>query len=82
MYHEPPQQKGTKVTATTPGRPDSDLLTPLEVACLFGRDTHTITRWDLAGKFPPGTVIRTLGGHRRYHRAGVQALLNQRKARS
>ena len=48
------------------------LLTPAEVAALFRVDPKTVTRWAKAGKL---TSIRTLGGHRRYREAEVQALL-------
>jgi len=54
----------------------ADLLTPGEVADLFRVDPKTVTRWAKAGRFPPGTVVRTLGGHRRYRASLVQALLN------
>lgn len=49
------------------------LLTPAEVAKLFRVDPKTVTRWAKAGKL---TAIRTLGGHRRYRKSEVQALLN------
>lgn len=48
------------------------LLTPAEVATMFGVDPKTVTRWAKSGKL---TSIRTLGGHRRYREAEVQALL-------
>ena len=48
------------------------LLTPAEVAKMFRVDPKTVTRWAKAGKL---TAIRTLGGHRRYRRSEVQALL-------
>ena len=48
------------------------LLTPTEVAKMFRVDPKTVTRWAKAGKL---TAIRTLGGHRRYRRSEVQALL-------
>jgi DNA-binding transcriptional MerR regulator len=51
------------------------LLTPGEVAELFRVDPKTVTRWDNAGLFPPGSVIRTLGGQRRFKAAAVQELL-------
>lgn len=50
------------------------LLTPAEVATLFRVDPKTVTRWAKAGKL---TAIRTLGGHRRYRKSEVQALLAQ-----
>jgi excisionase family DNA binding protein len=52
--------------------PDDDLLTPREVAELFGVRTTTIARWARDGRLDP---IRTPGGHRRYSRANVQAVL-------
>ena len=48
------------------------LLTPAEVAKMFRVDPKTVTRWAKAGKL---TAIRTLGGHRRYRRSEVLALL-------
>ena len=57
------------------------LLTPAEAAKLFRVDPKTVTRWAKAGKL---TAIRTLGGHRRYRRSEVQALLgiDAKEARS
>lgn len=52
--------------------PDDELLTPREVAELFGVRTTTIARWARDGRLDP---IRTPGGHRRYSRAGVRALV-------
>ena len=47
--------------------PDAEiLLTPREVAELFGVDPKTVTRWAKAGKL---TSIRTLGGHRRFRKS-------------
>jgi excisionase family DNA binding protein len=58
-------------------RPDiqaeSRLLTPAEVAALFRVDPKTVTRWAQRGKI---RSIRTLGGHRRYSEAEVQAFLD------
>lgn len=51
---------------------DDALLTPGEVAAKFRVDPKTVTRWANAGKL---TALRTLGGHRRYRRAEVEALL-------
>jgi excisionase family DNA binding protein len=53
------------------------LLTPAEVAALFRVDPKTVTRWAKAGKL---TSIRTLGGHRRYREAEIQAFLNRTPA--
>jgi len=57
------------------------LLTPAEVAKMFRVDPKTVTRWAKAGKL---TAIRTLGGHRRYRRSEVRALLgiDAKEARS
>jgi excisionase family DNA binding protein len=54
-----------------------DLLKPREVAELFGVRTTTIARWAREGKLTP---FRTPGGHRRYSRAGIQALLDEEAA--
>jgi len=52
--------------------PDTDdLLTPREVAELFGVRTTTIARWARAGRLKP---LRTPGGHRRYNREAIQRL--------
>lgn len=51
-----------------------ELLTPGEVAKLFGVDPKTVTRWASAGKLSPQ---RTLGGHRRYRATEVYALLEK-----
>lgn len=55
----------------TPTNPP-DLLTPAEVASLFRVDPKTVTRWAKAGKI---SARRTLGGHRRFLRTEVEALL-------
>lgn len=49
-----------------------DLMTPAEVANLFRVDPKTVNRWAVAGRL---ASVRTLGGHRRYFRAEVEALL-------
>ncbi len=49
-----------------------NLLTPSEVAQLFRVDPKTVTRWAATGKL---TAMRTLGGHRRFDKAEVMALL-------
>jgi excisionase family DNA binding protein len=48
------------------------LLTPGEVALMFGVDPKTVTRWAVAGRLGS---IRTPGGHRRYRASEVTALL-------
>ena len=55
------------------------LLTPSEVARLFRVDPKTVTRWAKAGKI---TAIRTLGGHRRYRKSEIQALIDVQKMES
>lgn len=47
-----------------------ELLTPREVAAVFGVDPKTVTRWAQQGKLP---FVRTLGGHRRFPAAEVRA---------
>ncbi|HET6818469.1 MAG TPA: BldC family transcriptional regulator [Mycobacteriales bacterium] len=49
------------------------LLTPAEVAGLFGVDSATVTRWARAGRL---TAVRTLGGHRRFLEREVRARLS------
>lgn len=51
---------------------DDKLMTPREVAKLFGVDPKTLTRWANEGKIPS---LRTLGGHRRYRESVVKAML-------
>lgn len=48
------------------------LMTPGEVARLFRVDPKTVTRWSAAGKL---TCVRTLGGHRRFRKSEIDALL-------
>lgn len=48
------------------------LLTPGEVASLFRVDPKTVTRWAKAGRL---ASVRTMGGHRRFHRAEVEKQL-------
>ena len=55
------------------------LLSPAEVAALFRVDTQTVTRWADAGKL---TVLRTLGGHRRYPESEIRTLLGRRDSGS
>jgi len=46
------------------------LLTPSEVAGLFRVEVKTVGRWADAGLLP---AIRTVGGHRRFRSADVDA---------
>lgn len=56
-----------------PKSPDADsLLTPREVAELFGVRTTTIARWSRAGRLTP---MRPPGGHRRYSQGEVRQVL-------
>ena len=65
-------RKGHKLMSMQRPPEQEVLLTPAEVAKMFRVDPKTVTRWAKAGKL---TAIRTLGGHRRYRRSEVQALL-------
>lgn len=51
---------------------EDDLLTPREVAQLLGVRTTTVARWAREGRLD---AMLTLGGHRRYRRSTVTALL-------
>lgn len=55
----------------------NDLLTPAEVAALFRVNPKTVTRWARAGKI---SAIRTLGGHRRFRRGEIAAVLRSEEA--
>src|SRR5688500_2576731 len=50
-----------------------EYLTPAAVAAVFFVDPRTVTRWATAGKL---TAIRTPGGHRRFVRSEVLALVD------
>jgi excisionase family DNA binding protein len=50
-----------------------EYLTPAAVAAIFYVDPKTVTRWATAGKL---TAIRTPGGHRRFVRSEVLALVD------
>jgi excisionase family DNA binding protein len=49
-----------------------ELLTPGEVASIFKVDAKTVTRWAVTGRI---SSYRTVGGHRRYEKSEVKALL-------
>ncbi|MFF4990103.1 BldC family transcriptional regulator [Streptosporangium saharense] len=53
--------------------PAERLLTPGEVAYIFGVDPKTVNRWSLAGRIPS---LKTPGGQRRYRETDINALLN------
>ena len=73
----------TELGATTGRRfvmVDTDrLLTPGEVAQLFGVNRQTVSRWATRGFLG---VIVTPGGHRRYRESEVNALLADSTARN
>ena len=48
-------------------------LTPKQAAAVLHVDTQTIARWEQARKIGS---IRTVGGHRRYRRSEIYALLH------
>ena len=55
-------------------RPEfEDLLTPAEVGLKFRVDPKTVTRWAKDGKV---ACFTTLGGHRRYRAADIQAAID------
>jgi excisionase family DNA binding protein len=56
----------------TPDVVHEPLLTPAEVATAFKVDARTVARWAKAGRLG---FTWTPGGHRRYSRAEVTALL-------
>jgi excisionase family DNA binding protein len=49
-----------------------NLMSPAEVAQVFRVTVKTVTRWADAGKL---VTVRTPGGHRRFQRAEIDALL-------
>jgi excisionase family DNA binding protein len=53
---------------------DDALLTPAQVAALFGVGGKTVTRWARSGRLP--AAVCTVGGHRRYRWADVVAALD------
>ena len=55
----------------------SVLMTPAEVAALFGVDPKTVQRWAKTGRL---SSIKTPGGHRRYRPTEVYALLAELSA--
>ncbi|MGD9527214.1 BldC family transcriptional regulator [Pseudonocardia sp.] len=54
--------------------PGDRLLTPGEVAALFGVDPRTVARWATSGRIG---ALRTPGGHRRYRESDVRRLLGR-----
>ena len=56
-----------------PVESQDELLTPAGVAAILHVDPKTVTRWAAAGKL---AAVRTPGGHRRYLRSEVLALVS------
>ncbi len=54
------------------GSEPDELLTPRDVAELFGVDTSTIKRWAQQGQL---RAVETPGGHRRYRRKDIEDAL-------
>ena len=52
---------------------DKELMTPGEVAAVFSVDPKTVTRWAQQGLI---RSIRTPGGHHRFFRTDVDAIVN------
>jgi excisionase family DNA binding protein len=50
----------------------TEMMTPAQVAAEFGVNSKTVTRWARSGKVG---CIRTPGGHRRFRRSDIEALL-------
>lgn len=50
------------------------LLTPGEVATIFGVDPTTVSNWAKSGKLQ---AIRTLGGHRRFRVSEVRSVFRE-----
>jgi excisionase family DNA binding protein len=56
---------------------DDKLLTPAEVARMFHVSPKTVTRWARSGKLH---AIKTLGGHRRFHRSEIERAIEAEDA--
>jgi excisionase family DNA binding protein len=54
------------------GYDDDAVLTPSEIAAMFGVNRKTVTRWADERKLPS---FRTMGGHRRFRAGDVRGLL-------
>ncbi|MER7128278.1 BldC family transcriptional regulator [Streptosporangium saharense] len=63
----------SKVVEPDSTEPAEQLLTPGEVAHIFGVDPKTVNRWSLTGKIPS---LKTPGGQRRYRQSDIDVLLN------
>jgi excisionase family DNA binding protein len=60
------------VNDQSPRDPAEYLMTPAEVAQTFRVDPKTVSRWAISGRVGS---IRTPGGHRRYRRSEIAALM-------
>ena len=63
---------------TAPLEPEP-LLTPREVAALYGVDAKSAVRWARQGKFPDGTVVKTPGGHHKFKERGGMGMRDGRQ---
>ena len=70
-----PEPDLDKEATRQPMEPADELLTPAQVAQLFGVGPKTVTRWADSGRL---RFIRTPGGHRRFRRSEITALLTDR----
>ncbi|MGH9164826.1 MAG: helix-turn-helix domain-containing protein, partial [Acidimicrobiales bacterium] len=59
-------------SAANHAKPVRNYMTVSEVADLFHVSTKTVVRWANDGRLP---YMSTLGGHRRFPRADIEALL-------
>lgn len=58
--------------------PPDDLLTTTEIAEEYRVSIETVRRWARSGQLP--TTAVTPGGHRRFRRCDVEALLTPKQA--
>jgi len=70
------RRDGDAVTA--PPEPEP-LLTPRQVAALYGVDPKSVIRWAHEGRFPPGAVVKTPGGHHKFKERAVLAMRDGRQ---
>lgn len=49
-----------------------NMLTPSQVAKMFGVDTKTVARWAKSGRL---TAVMTPGGHRRYEESHIREVM-------
>jgi hypothetical protein len=59
-----------------PSGPDPVLYTPREAAAMLGVAVSTLGDWIRADRFPPGVIIRTVGGSRRFRGEPLRAMLD------